>query len=69
MQFVLYTSEDGVHWDEGVYVMAGNQGHGCYSNNLVLEEEDGSQRVLIQASVSYDGPRVNVSHWMMDIEG
>ena len=66
MQFVLYTSEDGIHWDEGIYVMEGNQGYGCYSNNLVLEE-DGAQRVLIQASASYDKARVNVRHWMMEI--
>ena len=73
ISFVLYTGEDGVHWDEGVYVCDGDPKHAAfYSNNLVLNEEDGSQRMLIQASVPWTGGmwygRVNIAHWMLEIE-
>ncbi len=78
IHFVLYTSEDGIHWDEGEYLCLGLPRAGAfYSNNLVLDEADGSQRVLIQSSVPWkdwlgesgegDG-RVNIAHWILDIE-
>ena len=38
-----------------------------YSNNLVMELPDGSERVLIQASVPYDKGRVNIAHWVLTI--
>lgn len=67
--FVLYTSKDGINWDEGTYICMENSGRNAYySNNLVRDNEDGSQRILIQSSVPYDGPRVNVAHWFLDIE-
>lgn len=78
INFVLYTSEDGIHWDEGVYLCDGLPRAGAfYSNNLVLDDEDGKQRVLIQSSVPWhdwlgesgegDG-RVNICHWMLEIQ-
>ena len=65
--FVLYTGTDGIHWDEGRILCSLPSGGGSsyYSNNLVLELPDGSQRVLIQASVPYDHGRVNIAHWIM----
>lgn len=66
--FVLYTSKDAINWDEGVYICEVPNQSGYYSNNLVLEQDDGSQRVLIQSSVPYDGGRVNVCHWFLDIK-
>ena len=40
-----------------------------YSNNLVLEQQDGSERVLIQAFISWGGPwQVNVNHWWLTIK-
>jgi len=70
-QFVLYTSEDGFHWDEGRYIgWTKDPGHGgmsFYSNNLVLNE-NGQQRVLIQSSIAYDFGRVNIAHWYLNIE-
>ena len=76
--FVMYTGEDGVHWDEGTYLYDADPMHTAfYSNNLVLDEDDGTQRVLIQSSTpwnrgytaggKWDG-RVNISHWMLEIE-
>ena len=66
VQFVLYTSRDGIVWDEGEYVCA-LSGTAYYSNNIVLEES-GRQRVLIQSSIPYRGGCVNVAHWFLDIE-
>ena len=66
--FVLYTSEDGIHWDEGVYLCAHESFSAYYSNNLVLTRKDGSQHVLIQSSTPYDKGRVNVCHWFLEIE-
>lgn len=66
--FALYTSPDGIVWDEGVYLCAVGNQTAYYSNNLVLDGEDGKQRVLIQSSVPYDGGRVNVCHWFLDIK-
>lgn len=66
--FVLYTGTDGIHWDDGTYLCMEDRGEQAYySNNLVINHDDGSQRVLIQSSVPYDGPRVNVAHWILDI--
>ena len=67
MDFVLYTSPDGITWDDGVYICSSSSGTAYYSNNLVLDEGD-RQRVLIQASVPYSGAKVNISHWFLDIE-
>ena len=65
MKFVLYTSEDGIHWDEGRYI-CDREGPGAYySNSLVLDMPGGEQRVLIQSSIPYDGCRVNVAHWWL----
>ncbi len=66
--FVLYTSADGIAWDEGVYICRVSNQSAYYSNNLVLDKEDGTQRVLIQSSVPYDRGRVNVCHWFLDIK-
>ena len=68
---VLYTSEDGLHWDAGVYICTAESHGAYYSNNLVMNREDGSQRVLIQSSVPYvpydHSSRVNIAHWFLDI--
>jgi hypothetical protein len=66
--FVLYTSKDGINWDEGTYICKEIGRNAYYSNNLVRNNKDGSQTILIQASVPYDGPRVNVAHWFIDVE-
>ena len=70
-------SDDGIHWDEGVYLYETEARIGAfYSNNLVLDREDGSQMVLIQSSIPYHdyykpgegGGLVNISHWKLEIE-
>ncbi len=67
MHFVFYTSADGIHWDEGVYLCETEGLTAYYSNNLVMDLDDGSQRVLIQASTPYSKGRVNIAHWILEL--
>ncbi len=71
-EFVLYTSTDGIHWDDGNYlrvtVPKGIGGLGYYSNNIVTGRFGGKKRILIQASDPYNGGRVNIKHWWIDID-
>ena len=68
MHFVFYTSADGIHWDEGVYLYKNEANTAYYSNNLVLDRDDGSQRILIQGSIPYSKGGVNIAHWILEIE-
>ena len=65
--FVLYASEDGIHFDEGNYIRItperGNGAAGYYSNSIPVGD-----RLLIQYSLPYDRNRTNVCHtWIEDI--
>lgn len=65
--FVLYLSQDGIHWDEGVYLQ--NKRSLCYySNNATMQDRTGKNRLLIQYSDSYELDRVNVMHQWLWIE-
>ena len=66
--FVLYTSEDGEHWDEGTYL--GRAKGACYySNNIVLKDKHGRNRLLIQYSENYGKEEcVNVFHRYLTIK-
>ena len=64
MHFVLYTSRDGITWDDGLYISENGQ-TAYYSNMLEL---NGGKTVLIQASVPYSKGRTNISHWMINIK-
>ena len=66
--FVLYTSLDGINWDEGTYLCELSGFRAYYSNNIVLDLKDGKQEVLIQSSIHYDKDKVNISHWFIEIE-
>ena len=67
IHFVLYTSQDGLHWDEGRFLrLTPPQGRGdmaYYSNNCVTGRFGGETRILIQASDPYREGCVNVRHW------
>ena len=65
--FVLYTSRDGVDWDEGRYLHMGEAGRGAYSNNLLVSGPDAAapERLLIQASHAYDRHMTNILHWWL----
>jgi hypothetical protein len=65
---VLYTSEDGYTWDEGAYLF---RAKGCcyYSNNLILKDKNGDNRLLVQYSESYGRElSVNVKHCWISIK-
>ncbi|MGI6172740.1 MAG: sialidase family protein [Christensenellales bacterium] len=68
MDLVLYAGDDGIHWDEGRMLCSRGRETAYYSNNLVMEMPDGSQRVLIQSSVPYEGARVNICHWFLTFD-
>lgn len=59
--FVIYTSKDGIVWDEGTIIES--EKDGCYYSNNVLIEKDGEPNVLlVQFSETYDKWCVNVMH-------
>lgn len=72
--FVIYTSADGIHWDEGHYLdeVEGEQYGGCYySNNIVLDHphKPGKKRMLVQYSEVYKEPAVvDVMHMWIESE-
>ncbi len=66
--FVLYTSEDGINWDEGSFIGIphGEDAEGWfayYSNNLVVHPPHEQPKILIQASDSYWKGKTNIKHW------
>ena len=73
--FVLYSSRDAIHWDEGVFLHKKvYPGGDKYSGNEVIGKYDPStrNRLLIQSSIVYDADtsRVNERHWwVVDIAG
>lgn len=64
--FVFYSSEDAVHWDDGVYL--GRNAGGCYySNNIHLTDEKGNF-LLVQYSDLYEPwGKVNNMHMRLRI--
>jgi len=66
--FVLYSSRDGIHWDEGMVLMSRLQtpgGGDCYSDNEIIGKYDPArpERLLIHADVSYSGAKTNMHQW------
>ncbi len=64
---VLYTSSDGIQWDEGRYLQMRTAGAGAYSNNVLVHDPDGRgpERLLIQASHAYEKHNTNIFHWWL----
>ena len=66
--FVFYTSEDGEHFDEGAY-LGREKGPCYYSNNIVLKDKKGNNRLLVQYSEMYGVEAcVNVKHVWLTVE-
>jgi hypothetical protein len=65
---ILYTSADGLTWDDGVYLRMKEHGNGAYSNSIVVgtKQPGGPQRLLIQASHAYKNAQTNVLHWWVE---
>jgi hypothetical protein len=66
--FVLYTSADGINWDEGRYLKMQSAGAGAYSNNVLVHDakQKQSPRLLIQASHAYKESKTNIYHWWLE---
>ena len=66
---VLYSSRDGLSWDEGVYLRKREAGLGAYSNSIVVgsNDPDTPNRLLIQASHAYELNKTNVLHWWLTL--
>ncbi|WP_146605309.1 sialidase family protein [Jiangella anatolica] len=65
--FVMYTSSDGLNWDDGWMIEAEKQ-RCYYSNNIVVPSPEGGDRLLVQYSDAYQGARVNVMHLWVEGE-
>ena len=60
--FVLYTSADGITWDEGNRIADRRPGTSFYSNNVIINK-NGKDRLLIQYSQTYkQSCCVNIYH-------
>ena len=72
--FILYHSDDAIHWDEGTVVsdlLDGEPRGGCYySNNITVRGEDGIDRMLVQYSEQFVKAtgRVNAMHAWVEVE-
>ena len=64
---VVYTSADGIEWDEGILLEP--EKLSCYySNNLLLKDDAGRERLLVQYSDAYWRACVNVMHMWLTLE-
>lgn len=65
---VLYCSENGITWDEGIYLAKRVARAGAYSNNILVHDKDGNERLLIQSSHAYHLYKTNVLHFFVDVK-
>jgi len=65
---VMYTSSDGIVWDEGQYLRMRTAQAGSYSNTLITGtlSPDHEERLLYQTSFAYSMHRTNILHWWID---
>lgn len=69
---VLYTSTDGIHWDEGVYLNREGRDGVNYSTNAVINGPPFGEgkRLLIQSDLAHELKRTNEHHWwIVDRDG
>ena len=66
--FVLYSSRDGLRWDDGVYLKMRTEGLGAYSNSAIVGSLNPHKRnrLLVQASYAYEKNKTSVYHWWID---
>ena len=66
--FILYTSADGIVWDEGHRIVDRKPGTSFYSNNVIVNK-DGKDRLLVQFSQTFtESHRVNIHHLWIETE-
>lgn len=67
--FILYSSTDGVNWDDGQFLRMRSAGFGAYSNNLLVHMPDGRERLMIQTSHAYFENNTNtIMFWIEDAD-
>ena len=67
-RFILYTSADGIVWDEGHIIVDLKPGCSFYSNNVIVNK-DGRDRLLVQFSQTFTkSHRVNIHHLWIETE-
>ena len=67
---MLYSSPDGIHWDDGIYLYCHEEGKGfgAYSNNLIVHTKDGRERLMIHSSHAYEDNKTNIIMYFVDID-
>ena len=64
--FVLYTSEDGIVWDEGHRIVDCHPATSFYSNNVIIRKS-GKSKLLVQYSQTYsESCCVNIYHMWIE---
>ena len=65
---MIYTSPDGLTWDEGHILQKKGTGIGAYSNSIVtgLLNPEKKPRLLVQASHAYKDSKCNIWHFWID---
>ncbi|NOX54961.1 MAG: hypothetical protein GXP27_11105, partial [Planctomycetes bacterium] len=60
-RFVLYQSDDGIHWKSGVIISGDRQSPDGYSHNCIINKYDADKpnELMIQYSIIYEPPRTN----------
>ena len=67
-RFVLYTSADGILWDEGHRIVDMHPAVSFYSNNVIVNK-NGRDRLLVQFSQTFtESHRVNIHHMWIETE-
>ena len=66
--FLLYSSKDGLNWDDGTILRMREAGTGAYSNSIVVGSHNPNRqnRLLIQSSHAYELSLTNLLHWWID---
>ena len=66
--FVLYSSRDGIAWDDGTVLRMREAGTGAYSNSIVVGSHNPNKqnRLLIQSSHAYKLSLTNLLHWWIN---
>lgn len=63
---ILYSSPDGIRWDEGTFLRYATEGAGAYSNNVTVHRPGKPERLIIQSSHAYRENRTNTVMWILE---
>jgi len=60
-RFVLYQSDDGIHWKSGIVVSGQTEGPDGYSHNCIIHnnDPDAPNELMVEYSIQYDGRDTN----------